>query len=78
MTQPPLNQPPLFCRSCMTSYEDITEDGKCTKCGTHNIYQPFHIPVELTVNAYSYEEAKSKIMELVNALSIPMTDNDAD
>lgn len=75
---PPLNQPPLFCRSCMTSYEDIDDNGQCTKCGEYNIYQEFHIPVELTLNAYSYEEAKSKIMSLIEAFNIPMTETNND
>jgi len=71
MSHPPLNQPPLFCKDCYTSHENIDEAGKCLQCGAHNIFQRFSIPVTLTFDAYSYEEALSDITALFKQLGIP-------
>lgn len=71
MTHPPLNQPPLFCRHCQATYEYINDAGKCSECGTDNIYQRFTIPLTLAFDAYSYEEALAMVTELFDALNIP-------
>lgn len=73
MSHPPLNQPPLFCKECLTSYENIDDEGKCSECGAYNIFQRFTIPVTLNFDAYSYEEALSKVAELFKSLGAPVT-----
>jgi hypothetical protein len=77
MTHPPINQLPLFCRQCNTSYENIDDDGICTVCETGNIYQHFNIPVTLSFDAYSLGEALGKVKELFEQLNIPLTINEA-
>lgn len=72
MSHPPLNQPPLFCRACESTYDHIDEHGKCSKCGADNIYQRFSIPVTLSFDAYSYEEALTKVTVLFDTLGIPV------
>ena len=72
MTHPPLNQPPLFCRECQATYEYIAENGKCAHCDAHNIYQRFSIPVTLSFDAYSFEEALNDATELFKKLGIPV------
>jgi hypothetical protein len=72
MTHPPLNQPPLFCKDCYTSHENIDEAGKCSQCGADNIYQRFSIPVTLSFDAYSYTEALAKVTELFEKLGVPI------
>lgn len=72
MQHPPINQLPLFCRHCNTSYENINDDGKCTICDTDNIYQRFSIPVTLSFDAYSLQEALDTVTNLFKQLDIPV------
>lgn len=79
MTHPPLNQPTLFCLECFAPADEfIDETGKCEVCGNNNIYQRFTVPVNLSMDAFSFEEALAKVAGLFDALGVTVTFNIGD
>lgn len=68
-----INQLPLWCRECEEPYTALDDDGVCDNCGTPNVLQRFSVPVTLSFDAYSYEEAVGQVTNLFNSLNIPLS-----
>lgn len=63
-----LNQLPLWCRTCESSYESFDERGICGHCGTPNVLERHMVRVTIPVDDYSYFDAQKRVQSIIDQL----------
>lgn len=63
-----LNQLPLWCRQCGATYDSFDDEGRCSECDTHNVLERHTFNVIIPISAYTKEEAKQLLTEIVEHL----------
>lgn len=63
-----INQLPLWCRGCGSTYEAFDDDGKCTGCETHNVMMRHQFAVLVPVDGYEINEARADFQRYIDHL----------
>ena len=63
-----INQLPLWCRECGSTYDAFDIEGVCTVCTTPNVSERHTFNLIVPVSAYSKEEAFRLLGEVVDYL----------
>lgn len=63
-----LNQLPLWCRTCDSSYESFDDQGVCGHCDTRNVLERHYVTVTIPVDEYSYFDAQQWVQSIINQL----------
>ena len=63
-----LNQIPLWCRECGSTYDAFTEEGVCTVCDTPNVLERHGLSLVIPVDSYTKDEAVESLSATVDTL----------
>lgn len=63
-----INQLPLWCRECGSTYDSFNGEGVCTKCDTPNVLERYNFSAIIPISAYSKAEARELMDEVIDHL----------
>lgn len=63
-----INQLPLWCRECGSTYDSFDGEGVCTVCSTPNVLERHTFNLLIPMPAFTKEEARHLLGEVIDYL----------